>query len=362
MRAGMGAVGSWGAWALPALCLLACGDRRTLEETRLPPSQRNVALESFQPPEALDRIGEWYPHDWRLRLFRALTDTSWEAKVAGLQAADSLHPGEAVTAYHLCLAFLERSRPEEEKRARPYLDRLLARDPDNGVVKVMQAYLLLRENEVAKARTLFMDPRRLPNGDFYFGRLEEMLLGLFSRSGHLNPYTLTEALELQRKVPLPPFEKLIDILYSVFLSPLPDHPYDIRVRGRDAARGLFLLGGKLRVQSYGGPGILSQGYEQRALGFMFQLKAAEFLTLFYRAFDDAAGARKAFDELVAVQREYEQFLEKEPQDSLATQYLDGWSRLIKEHPKLTVEQAVKEAREWRLWRKAMTLKYPKRDD
>ena len=44
------------------------------------------------------------------------------------------------------------------------------------------------------------------------------------------------------------------------------------------------------IKSYAGPRLLSQGYEQQALGFMFQLKAAEFQTLFYQTFEDSAGA------------------------------------------------------------------------
>src|SRR3954469_24035755 len=78
------------------LALCACDGRRALQETPLPPSQTNVTLEHFQPPEALDQIGEWYPSDWRLHLFRALMDTSWDSKIAGLRVADSLKPHEPV--------------------------------------------------------------------------------------------------------------------------------------------------------------------------------------------------------------------------------------------------------------------------
>ena len=57
-------------------------------------------------------------------------------------------------------------------------------------------------------------------------------------------------LQLYRRVPFPPFEKLIDILYSVFLDSLPEHPYDIRIRGRDvpdtAAQGRWVEALELR--------------------------------------------------------------------------------------------------------------------
>jgi hypothetical protein len=208
-----------------------------------------------------------------------------------------------------------------------------------------------------------MDARRSPGGDFYYPRMEELLLGLFSRTGHLNPYTLTEAEEIYRRIPFPPFEKLINILYSVFLSPLPEHPYDIRLRGRDAARGLFLLGKRLRVQSYSGPKLLSQGYEQQALGFMFQLKAAEFQTLFYQTFEDSAGAETAFQDLVDVQREYDAVQAGNPwRDSVAEGYLDNWGALIKAKPAMTLSQAVDTARTWPLWRKARNFRYPGSDD
>ena len=223
----------------------ACDGRRTLKETPLPASQTNVALEAFRPPEALDRIGDWYPHDWRLHLLLGLTDTSWEGKVGSLKKADSLHPGEPMVAYQLCMAYLERDSRQARTGAalaRPWLDKALAADPENGVLRVVEAYVLLKQDSLPKARALFLDPRRLPGGDFYYPRLEEAVLGLFSDSRHLNPYTLTEAVELYRSVPFPPFEKLIDILYSVFLSPLAEHPYDIRVRGRDAAQGPVPIG------------------------------------------------------------------------------------------------------------------------
>lgn len=346
-----------------ALGLAGCDLGRAVSEAPLPPSQRETPLARFQPPEALDHLEEWYPADWRLHLLRALADTSWQAKVAGLRAADSLFPGEPLIAYHLCLAFLERERPEEERLARPYLDMAKAGDPGNGVLRVMDAYLLLREDRLGEARALFADPRRPPNGGFHYPRLEEAVLGLFSHAGYLNPYTLTEAVELYRRIPLPPFEKWVGILYDVFLSPLPEHPYDIRKRGKEAADGLFRLGRALRIGSYSGPKVLSDGYEQRALGFMFQLKAAEFLTLFYRTFEDTAGSERAFRDLVDVQREYESFMASQPwQDAAVGEYLDRWSRLIAERPGMTVAQAANEAREWKLWKKTMRFRYPRRDD
>lgn len=348
---------------LLVLGLLACDGRRAVEESPLPDSRRGLSLERFEPVEALDFIGEWYPHDWRLHLFRALTDSSWQGRVDGLRRADSLHPGEPLIAYQLCLAYLDREEPEVQAQARPWLDKALAADPENAVLKVIEACVLLRENRLGEARALFLDRRRVPAGTFYYPRLEECLLGLFSRARHLNPYTLTQAVELYRRVPFPPFEKMIDVLYSVYLSPLPEHPYDIRLRGRQAADGLFRLGGRLRVQSYAGPHILSNGYEQESLGFMFQLKAAEFLTIFHRTFDDTAGTDEAFRNMVDVQQEYQAFMATRPwEDSAMAAYLDGWSDLIRAHPAMMIPGAVERARHWRLWRKAMALRYPARDD
>lgn len=351
------------ALAVFAFWLAACDGFRSVQEAPIPPSQRKAALGGLQPPEALDHLGEWYPRDWRLNLLRALTDTSWEDKVAGLRAADSLHPGEPMIAYQLCVAFLERDLPGDEKLARPYLEKVLAADPGNGVLRVVEAYLLLKENRLGQARALFLDPRRLPGGDFYYPRLEESVLGLFSHSRFLNPFTLTEAVELYRRIPFPPFEKWVDILYSVFLSPLEEHPYDIRIRGRDAANGLFQLGRNLRVGSYSGSKVLSEGYEQRALGFMFQIKAAEFLTFYYRTFPDTMGSTRAYEELMDVQREYDAFLVSRPwQDTAVTQYLDDWGDLIRGNPEMTLETAAQRARKWKLWRKAMAFRYPRKDD
>jgi Tetratricopeptide repeat len=343
--------------------LFACEGRKAVQQTPLPASQQGLALNRFEPVEALDKIEEWYPGDWRLHLFRALTDSSPIGRLKSLQRADSLKPNEPILAYHLSLVYLEQDSASEEKRARPYLEKALALDPNNGVLRVMLAYVLLQGGELPKARALFMDPRRSLGGDFYYPRMEELLLGLFSYTSHLNPYTVTEAVEIYRRIPFPPFEKFINILYSVFLAPLPEHPYDIRIRGRDAARGLFQLGKKLRVQSYSGPKVLSSGYEQQVLGFMFQLKAAEFQTLFYQTFEDSVGADRAFQDLVQVQQEYEAFQAGQPwRDSTCELYLDKWSQLIQAKPLMTLSQAVDEASTWGLWKKTRIFRYPSLDD
>jgi hypothetical protein len=353
----------WSAMLAVLLLLSGCGKTRSVREGELPPSHRDAALAGYRPPDALLHIAEWYPHDWRVHLLLGLTDTGRAGRLASLSLADSLRPDDPLPAYHLALAYLDGERPEEERKALPFIEKALALDSANGVLRVMQAYVLLREDRVAQARALFTDSRRIPGGDFYHARLEEVVLGLFSRSRQLNPYTLTEAAALYRSVPLPPFEKMIDILYSVFLSPLEEHPYDIRLRGREAAQGVFQLGRKLRVGSYGGPKVLSEGFEQRALGFMFQLKAAEFLTLFHRAFEDTAGSRRSFEDLVEVQREYEAFMGSASfQDTSVTAYLDGWSAMFRDQPRLTVGEACLQASRWPLWRKTLAFRYPSRDD
>lgn len=343
--------------------MMGCKGRRILHDAPPTASQQGLSLERFEPPEALDKMEEWFPNDWRVHFFRALTDSSRAGRLASLKKSDSLKPNEPVIAYQISMTYLESDSTREEILALPYLEKALVLDPQNGVLRVMLAYVLSKSDQVPKARALFMDPRRIPSGNFYFPRMEEMLLGLFSHTGHLNPYTLTEAVEIYRKIPFPPFEKLIDVLYSVFLDPLPEHPYDIRLRGRDAARGLFQLGRRLRVQSYAGPKVLSGGYEQHALGFMFQLKAAEFQTLFYQTFEDSVGAEKAYQELIQVQEEYTVFQATQPwRDTISDQYLDAWSELTKTNPTMTLTNAVQKARGWGLWKKAAVFRYPRSDD
>lgn len=351
-------------WALLLACtlLMGCG-RRPLEEAELPSSHRNSTLADYQPPDLLTHLAEWYPGDWRVHLLRGLTDSTREGRLASLQRADSLHPTDPLPAYWLAVTWLDSSAADGERRAVPYVEKALALDPENGVLKVMLAYALLKAGNVPRARALFMDSRRVPSGTFYLDRLEQVILGLFSHTRQLNPYTLTEAVALYRSVPLPPFEKMIDVLYSVYLSPLEDRPYDIRIRGRDAARSVFLLGRQLRVASYGNRQVFSNGYEQRAMGFMFQLRAAEFLTLFHEAFDDIALTERAFNEVVSVQAEYHHFMGSDAwKDSAVTGYLDRWSALIREQPGISVAQAVEEARPWTLWRRLHTYRYPTRDD
>ncbi len=350
------------------MLLAGCDGRRPLRESPLPESQRNALLGGFRPPEALERIAEWYPGDWRAQLFLGLLDSSRSGRIAALRRADSLRPKEPMIAFRLCLAHLEDDgegegdSAEDLPGARPWLEKALSLDPANGALRVLEAYVLLREGRVPQARALFLDPRRIPGGDFYYPRLEEALLGLFSDSRRLNPYTLTEAIEIYRRVPFPPFEKWMGILYGVFLSTQDAHPYDIRSRGRDAALGLFRLGKNLRTASYSGPKVLSGGYEQRSLGFLFQLKAAEFLVHYYGTFGDTAGAERTSADLAAAQREYEAFMASGPWEEPAlAAYLEGWAALLREHPEMRLSEAMGRAREWILWKRAVGVRVPKGD-
>lgn len=351
--------------AAAALLALACAgcQGKPLREAELPSSHRNSTLTDFQPPEMLDHLAEWFPRDWRVHLLRGLTDTTREGRLSALRRADSLRPDDPLPAYHLALHYLDTADFGAERLARPHVEKALALDPGNGVLKVMLAYVLLRDGQLPRARALFMDPRRVPTGTCYHDRLEEVVLGLFSHAGQLNPYTLAEAAALHRSLPLPPFEKMADILYSVFLSTQADRPYDIRIRGRDAARGVFELGRQLRVASYGGHQLLSNGYEQRALGFMFQVRAAQFLTLFHQAFADIPLTGGALEEIQDVQMEYQDFVAGGASaDTLVTDYLDRWAALIRENGSLSLGEAIVRARQWPLWHKARFFRYPAGDD
>lgn len=345
-----------------AVLFSGCDRRKPLHEGELPSSHRNSTLAEYRPPEILAHLAEWHPGDWRVHLLQGLTDPVADTRLAALHRADSLNPADPLPAYCLAVHHLAGDSAQVLLAKEP-LAKALALDPENGVLQVMHAFLLLQEGEVPRARALFMDPRRAPSGSFYHARLEEVVLGLLSHTRQLNPYTLTEAAGLYRAIPLPPIEKVLDILYAVFLSPLPDRPYDIRIRGKQAADGLYHLGGALRIRSYGGRNILSGGHEQRALGYMFQLRAAEFLTLFHRAFEDIPLSRTSFEELVRLQEEYEIFMSEGAwQDSLVTGYLDRWDALIRTEPSLTLGEAVERARVWPLWRRTRFYRYPASDD
>jgi len=96
---------------------------------------------------------------------------------------------------------------------------------------------------------------------------------------------------------------------------------------------------------------------------MFQLKSSEFLTLFYRTFEDTAGAAQAFQDMVDVQKEYDAFMASQPwQDTAVTAYLDNWSDLIKKNPAMTLAKATETARDGSCGKKAIAMRYPKSDD
>lgn len=345
------------------LFLSSCDVNRKVHEAPLLASEEKATLEQFQPKEVLGQITEWYPHDWRTHLIVGLLDSNHTGRLQSLLVADSLRPDEEVVNYQIAVAYLEDDSLPDTKLARPILEKLFLKNPENGVLAVMLAYVLVKDGDVNKARALFLNTKEWPGGTFYYPRMEQILLGLFSRTRHLNPYTLMEAEEIYRRIPFPPFEKWIDILYSVFLSPLPDHPYDIRIRGRDAARSLFLFGERLRVESYAGPKIFSNGYEQQVLGFMFQLKAAEFQTFFYETFPDSLGAQQAANDFSKVQSEFAQYQSTNPwSDSTSENYRKSWSQILKVRPKMFLYQAIDSARSWPLWKKSQNFYYPKKDD
>ncbi len=334
-----------------------------LEESALVESQKGLAMERFEPPEALMQIATWYPKDWRLHFFQGLIDSSRDWRLKELKVADSLKPNQALVAYQIAAWYLESDSLQDYELALGYINKAQKLDPENAILQVMAAYAQLRMGQIPKARALFLDTRLYPGGDFYFPQMEKTLLGLFSHSQHLNPYTLTEAVEIYRRIPFPPFENWVNILCSVFIDSLDAHPYDIRLRGRDAAHEVFLLGKKLRSQSYRGPRVFSDGWEQNSMGFLFQLKAGEFQTYFYKTFPDSLAAAKVEMNLQDVLLEYDAFQKSQPwQDSLSNSYLQNWSELIQKQPSLPLSQAIEKARGWGLWQRIRLIKYIASDE
>ncbi len=367
--------------------LMGCSDRLSVSEGKLPPSQRDASLKTWNPSSAIQHIEEWYPHDWRILLVQGLTDSSQEQRIAYLQKAESLNRHESLIPYFLCLAYLELgdtinngvlsaqemdSLPKiQYALAEQALEKALQIDSQNAVLKVLQAYIFLKQDKAELARALFQsEPNTTLNksdknfsGTFYYARIEEILVGLFSYSQNLNPYNVNELIEVYRKIPMPPFENMVNILYQVFLDPLPEHPYDIRVRGKAAAMNLFQLGYNLRIGYNSHVGLFPSNYEQRSLGFMFQLKASEFLTLFYRTFEDTLASQKNYGILINVQKEYGHFMESSPwQDSSAMQYMQDWENLIRDSSELTLGQASEKAKAWGFWKRTIQQSYPRRDD
>ncbi len=349
---------------LVAIIFSGCSfEEKHLEESALVESQKGLAMERFEPPEALEQIANWYPKDWRLHLFQGLLDSSKDGRLKELKLADSLMPNQILVLYQIAATYLEFDSTEDFNTALDYINKAQKLDPENAILQVMAAYAQLRNGQIPKARALFLDTRLYPGGNFYFPQMEKALLGLFSHSQHLNPYTLTEAVEIYRRIPFPPFENWVNILCSVFIDSLDAHPYDIRIRGRDAAKEVFLLGKKLRSQSYRGPRVFSDGWEQNSMGFLFQLKAGEFQTYFYQTFPDSFAAAKVEMKLQDVLAEYTEFQKSQPwQDSLSNSYLQNWSELIQKEPSLPLSQAIEKARGWGLWQRIRLIKYPISED
>ncbi len=350
--------------------LAGCQSRTQPAPSPLPPSAAGLTLGGEVPPPALAHIAEWHPFDWRTHYLLGVSAAHYPEKVAHLRRADSLRPQEPCIDYMLVLATLEAAEAEdedgEEKKklwveASKQAQAGAARHPRHAALHLLNYYLMARVGEIPQAR-LALNVSDLGEG-FCFARLEEILVGLYDRAGRFNPYTLMEMAELYRSVPLPPFESLMDVLYTIFLEPLEQRPYDIRLRGRDAAVELYNLGYRLRTRAEGLPTLFSQGYERITLGYVLQLKAAEFLTLHHRAFGDTLESRRTFAALNELQVRYLEYLSQEPWESPdLVEFFSAWEALVRDTPEMTFAEAEAVADSWPLWRKAAFFTYPQGDE
>ncbi len=350
---------------LSLVWLSACRPRTQPAPSPQPSSIASLTLSEAPPSGFLAQIATWHPHDWRVHYLLGITAPNFEDKVAHLRRADSLNPQEPCIDYMLVLAHLEEAGesddPAHRNQALQYSQAGVQQHPRHAALHLLHFYLLARGGEVPEARQALNIPDL--GGGFCYDRLEEILIGLYDRAGRFNPYALMEMAEIYRSVPLPPFEIMMDLLYAIFLEPLERRPYDIRIRGRDAAVKLYNLGYRLRTSSQGIPVLFSDGYEHVTMGYMLQLKAAEFLTLHHRAFGDTLQSREVFSALMELQSRYLEYLSRRPwESSLLDNFFSSWEDLASTSPEMTLAEADSLATTWPLWRKAADFRYPVQDE
>ncbi len=325
-------------------------------------SQKNLS-DAFDT-ELLPFWEEWFAKDWRYLLIAGLVSDSLFEKVVQLREANRLHPSEPVVLLQLAMAELLQSEDSIlVDSAIVRLQQLRRIDPHNGVPALLESYAYARQAKAPEARTLLMNIPEPMKGDFYYDRIEDAVLGLLQHSGQMNPFRLMQAVELYRKINLPLFEPIMDVLYTVFLEPLPSRPYDIRIRGLDAARTMYNLGYDLRKNARQRAYLLSGAYESISLGYLLQLKSAEFLVLFHRAFENKKEARRVYRVVQNLQLDYADYLGSSPlQDRYAYAFVESWSKLAVDSPELGYSQALAVARSWPLWKELMEKGYPPADD
>jgi hypothetical protein len=323
----------------------------------LPASLERRSLDSEDTADLAEFLLQWHPRDWRAHLARGLTLENPADRRRSFSRAAALRSGEPMVLYFLALEFMADSNPASDSAALELLDAALSLDSDNGVLDLTRAVTLSRLGFYAEARAVFRSTRGFPQGDLYAARLESALVGLLDRGLRFNPYDLIQAQTWYRGMPLPPLELWMEALEGIFLDPLQAHPYDIRLRGKEAALGLHRLGRRIEVNSLRVPRVFSDGREERLVGVLLQARAAEFLRHYSRALGSVPGPLRL--EPAYWESRLESSLRvaaRIPPDW--EDFLSAWERLGGQEPGIILGKAVGRMRDFQAWKNASRCRIP----
>lgn len=270
-------------------CLLLSGCGRTAEDTAcavtpIDPARQPVALAQADPDSLAAYWRQWHAGDARTALFTALAAQDAEARRAGLWEAHRRRPEDSLPLWFLGLAtWQERPLPSPDRD--PW-EALLLLNPENGVVELATALRRAERGDIPEARMLFHGARGFPQGHAYTAVAESRLTAFLSDTRRLTGTDIGAARKILARAPLPPYRDWLDGLARVFLNPLKDHPFDIRMRGWEASQGLRRLGRRLAVQAREHPGWSGLNRGEEALGMALEWRARQFLRVYQETFPE----------------------------------------------------------------------------
>ncbi len=287
------------------LVLTGCGarsDSSACATTPVDPARQPLALAQAHPDSLSAYWRRWHSDDPHTALFTALADPNAEARRIGLWEAHRRQPEDSLPLWFLGLAtWAERPLPPPDQD--PW-EALLRLNPDNGVVELATALRRAERGDIPAARMLFYRARGFPGGHAYTTVAEWRLRSFLSATRRLTGSDIGAGREILARAPLPPYRDWLDGLARIFLDPLQERPFDIRLRGWEASQGLRRLGRSLAVQARVYPGWTGLKQGEVALGLALEWRARQFLRIYAETFPDGPyGNRQAEAAQVAGMRE-----------------------------------------------------------
>lgn len=346
-----------------ASCLLSLSACQHPENSDpVPESWLAQSLATFEPPDLLQDLHTWAPHQFETRYLiltapssppmdSAQDDETTRARLLALDSLAMAVANDPMLFWTASRLWVTTGRHEDSLLALDRAQRARSADLGNALLDLWLARLLARLGQVHEARMLFFETANFRHADAYGPQRETWVLRALQQAGRMNAFSAAEAIGIYAVSK--PFDlgEDTEVLREVFLDPLEAHPYDIRRRAPQAAMRLIWVGQFLRRQSLAAPGPLWSGLEERAWGYAFEDKGWEFLAEFGAAFERKELETLALTQRIRLQNEAETVVEKATlgwQKADPARFLDLWQNLA-EQDGLKVGEALKQGERHSFW-------------